>query len=149
MKNWKKLLIALFTAALFLTLTACSSTPSNPNIKETVVAEQNGVRITLVSVSYTNSIFGPEFKFRIENTTDENLTVQVRNTSVNGYTVSPIMSTEVGAGEKTYGTLTIFNTDLKDCGIKTIETLRTKFHIFYTDTFVNYFDTELITMNLK
>lgn len=149
MKNWKKLLIALFTAAFFLTLTACSSTPSDPHIKETVVAEQNGVRITLVGLSYTNSIFGPEFKFRIENTTDKSLTIQVRNTSVNGYTVSPIMSTEVGAGEKAYGTLTIFNTDLKDCGIRTIETLRTKFHIFYTDSFINCFDTDLITINLK
>ena len=146
MKNWKKFLIAFFTAALFLTLTACSSTPY---IKETVVAEQNGIRITLVGVDYKSSIFGPEFKFRFENNTDKNLTVQSRNTSVNGYTVSTIMSTEIGAGEKTYGTLTIFQSDLNDCGIRKIETLRTRFHIFYTDTYENYFDTELVTMTLK
>ena len=149
MKKWKKSLLALVSAVLILMLTACSSTPSNPQIPETVVSEQNGVRITLVSLDYSHSILGPELKFRIENTTTQNLTVQVRNTSVNGYTITPVMSADVGAGEKAYGTLTIFKSDLDDCGIRRIEVLRTKFHVFNTDTYRNVFDTDSVTMSFK
>lgn len=149
MKKWKNVVLLFLSAALLVVLTACGGSSANPYVKDTVIVEENGIKITLVGLSYNSSIFGPEVKFRFENTTNRNLTVQARNTSVNGYTVNPVMSVEVGAGEKTYGTLMVFQSMLDDCGIRRIETLRTKFHVFYSETYMSYFETESITLNFK
>lgn len=119
MKNLKKLALLLTTVMMFFTLTACSSQPSTPTVpnpdtngtsnssaskNEVELVNRDGVKITIVGgLDTTGSVFGPQLKLRVENSSGHNITVQSRKTSVNGYTMGDfgaIMSIDVTNGEK-------------------------------------------------
>ena len=168
MKNLKKLALLLTTVMMFFTLTACSSQPSTPTVpnpdtngtsnssnssapkNEVELVNRDGVKITIVGgLDTTGSVFGPQLKLRVENSSGHNITVQSRKTSVNGYTMGDfgaIMSIDVTHGEKAYGTFTLYNSKLQDAGITTIQNIKTSFHVYDSDSWNTLFDTDLITI---
>ena len=165
MKNLKRLALLLTTVMMFFTLTACSSQPTTPTVpnpdtngtttsnsstsqNEVELVNRDGVRIVLVGgLDTTGSMFGSQLKVRIENNTGHDITVQRRNTSVNGYTMDAIMSTDVNSGEKAYGTITFYSSKLQDAGITTIKTIKTSFLVFDQHTWQDYFLTDPIIIN--
>lgn len=163
MKNLKRLAFLLASVMMFFTLTACSSQPTtssvtNPETNTTTTSKgevelvnQDGVKIVLIGgLNMNSSYIGPELKLRIENASGHNITVQSRKTSVNGCTMGDfgaIMSIDVANGEKAYGTFTLYNSKLEDAGIKTIQTIKTSFHVFDSDSWNTLFDTDLITIS--
>ena len=165
MKNLKKLALLLTTVMMFFALTACSSQPSTPTVpnpdtngtsnsssskNEVELVNRDGVKITIIGgLDTTGSMFGPQLKLRVENSSGHDITVQSRKTSVNGYTLGDfgaIMSIDVLNGEKAYGTFTLLNSDLQDAGITTIQNIKTSFHVYDSDSWNTLFDTDLITI---
>ena len=165
MKNLKRIALLLTTVMMFFALTACSSQPSTPTVpnpdtngtsnsssskNEVELVNRDGVKITIVGgLDTTGSMFGPQLKLRVENSSGHDITVQSRNTSVNGYTLGDfgaIMSIDVLNGEKAYGTFTLLNSDLQDAGITTIQNIKTSFHVYDSDSWNTLFDTDLITI---
>ena len=69
-------------------------------IEETVLLDRDGIKITAKSLDAKGSFFGPELKMLFENNSGKNITVQARNTSVNGYMIEPMMSVDVASGKK-------------------------------------------------
>ena len=129
---------------------ANSDAEANSTVKEpeTVLIDQNGVKIILIgSLHRTSSSIGPQLTFRIENNTNLDIIVQPRKTSVNGYTMDASMSTHVNRGEKAYGTFFIYDKSLKEAGITTIETIKTCFLAFDSNTWENYFLSDSVTIN--
>lgn len=59
------------------TTTTTTTTAEEP--KDQVLFDNNGIKITFTGMDYTSSIFGPEIKVLIENSTSTNYTVQVRD----------------------------------------------------------------------
>lgn len=114
-------------------------------IEETVLLDEEGVKITAKGLD-TKALFGPEIKLLLENESGKNLTVQCRNLSVNGYMIEPMMSVDVVSGKKANDTLTLMESALNLCGIKTLADLEFSFHIFETDSFDTYMDTDRITL---
>lgn len=119
------------------------STITEATIAETVLVDEQGVKITAKSLD-AGALFGPELKLLIENNSGKNLTFQCRESSVNGYMVDTMMSVEVVDGKKANDELTFMDSDLEACGIKTIADMEFSFHIFTTEDWETYLDTEKI-----
>ncbi len=110
-------------------------------IAEKVLVDDKGIKITAKELEQ-DGVFGAGIKLLIENNSDTNLTVQARNTSVNGYMVDAIMSSDVAAGKKANDTLTFTSKSLEACGIKSIADIEIAFHIFKSDGWDSYLDTD-------
>ena len=113
-------------------------------VEQTVLVDQDNVVITATGMD--ESVFGPELKLLIENNSDTNLTFQVRNASVNGYMADTMMSEDVAAGKKSNMEITFTTSGLKECGIDTFANMEFSFHIFTTDGWDDYLDTDAITV---
>lgn len=125
--------------------TLISVKPEAAAITETVILDESGIKITAKSLEYGGWL-GPEVKFLIENESDSALTVQCRNASVNGYMVDTSMSADVAAGKKSNDSLTIYQSSLDDCGITEIADIEFSFHIFKSDGWDTYLDSDLIKL---
>lgn len=160
MKKIKRILGLFLAAALLSTVMAgCSSGSGTPDktassvekpeekaavtIEEVVLLDANGLKITAKSLK-TDGFMGPSIKLLIENDTDENLVVQARHVSVNGYMVDSTMSCDVAAGKKANDELTFMSSSLKAAGITTIADMEFSFHIFNGDSWTDILDTDLI-----
>lgn len=156
----KRVLSIMIALAMMFTLVACEvpveemKEPSqvgtgNNNekievtITEKVLVDEAGVKITAKSVDM-GSMFGPEIKLLIENNSGKNLTFQSRNASVNGYMIETMMSVDVATGKKANDGLTFMRSDLDACGISVIADMEVEFHIFDSDTWDTYLDTEAV-----
>lgn len=86
-----------------------------------------------VTISYLgkgdDSIFGPELIVEIVNKTENTITVQTREVSVDGYMIDPIFSCEIAAGKKAKDGITFMDDDVSE--LKNIEG---KFHIYSSDS---------------
>lgn len=114
-------------------------------IEEQVLVDEEGLTITAKSLD-VKGFYGPEIKLLIENNTGKNLTVQARNTSVNGYMVETLLSCDVADGKKANDTLVFASSDLKAAGIDVIADMEFSFHVFEMESWDDYFNSEMITL---
>lgn len=112
-------------------------------VEEAVVLDEKGVKITVKRLE-DKGLFGPELKLLLENESGVDLTVQVRDCSINGYMIEPMMSADVVDGKKANDGITFMRSDLEACGIDTIADMEFSFHIFTTEDWETFMDTEKI-----
>lgn len=138
------------TTTTTVTTTEETTTTTAKETKEQVLINSNGIKITFKGMDYSDGIFGPEVKLLIENNTDKNYTVQVRNFSVNGFMIETSMSTDVNAGKKANDTIIIENWSLEDNSISAadMQTLEFNFSIFNSDDWMDSFDSETVNIQL-
>lgn len=120
-----------------------AETSTEVSIEESVIFDQDGIKITAKSLDMTG-FFGPEIKLLIENGSEKSVTVQSRNTSVNGYMIEPMLSADVAAGKKANDTLTLTQSDLDAAGITTIADIELSFHIFDSESWDTIIDSDPI-----
>lgn len=125
-----------------------SETVSNESVSidEQIVFEQDGIKITATGLESDGSIFGEELNFLIENNSEQNITVQARNVSVNGYMVDTSMSADVAIGKKSNTSMTIMGSSLEECGISAISDIEFSFHIFNPEEWETIVDSEKISL---
>lgn len=114
-----------------------------------VLYDNNGIKIISKGLLTDDSIFGPQFITYIENNSDKGITIQVRDTSVNGFMIDPSMSAEVAAGKKRISAMSFLSSQLEENKITEFENIETAFHIFYTDGWDTIEDTTPITISFK
>lgn len=113
-----------------------------------VIYENNGIRI--ISKGFVeDGIFGPELSLYIENNSGQNITVQARDTSVNGFMIEPNMSADVVSGKINLDGMTFFSSDFESNGITDVESIETAFHIFNTESWEDIDTTSPIIINCK
>lgn len=127
------------------TTEATSPAKKDVTIDEVVLLDESGVKITAKSLDL-KGIFGPAIKLLIENNSDKSLTVQTRSTSVNGYMIETMLSSDVAAGKKANDELVFMSSELNTAGITTIADMEFSFHIFDSETWDTYLDTDLISV---
>ncbi|MGN1405113.1 MAG: hypothetical protein ACI4WM_02480 [Erysipelotrichaceae bacterium] len=115
-------------------------------VAEEVIFEENNIKIKVTGLD-TAGWMGPELKLLIENDSAQNITVQTRLASVNGFMSDSLISEDVAASKKANTSITFSNTDLKNAGIDTISNMQFSFHIFDTDSWDGIIDSELITVS--
>ena len=125
------------------TVSQATTETKDATIEEVVILDEMGVKITAKKLE-DDSFFGPELKLLIENNSDKNLTVQCRNASVNGYMVDTMMSADIVAGKKVNDSITFTNLD--ECGITTIADMEFSFHIFTSDDWETYLDSDVVSI---
>lgn len=116
------------------------------SVDEEVIFEENDIKITVTGLDM-DGWMGPELKLLIENDSDQNITVQARLASANGFMVDSTISEDVAATKKANTGISFSDTDLKNAGIETISNMQFSFHIFDTDSWDSILDSELITVN--
>ena len=112
-------------------------------VSEQVLLDKDGIKITLKGFQL-DGIFGPSLKVLVENNTNEPITVQTRDTVVNGVMQTTTFSCDVVSGKKANDEIIIMNSGLDRAGIEVIKDIELKFHIFNTDTWDTIFDSEAI-----
>lgn len=113
----------------------------------TVFYDADGIKIVGKGLSNDESIFGPGLIVYIENNSEKNITVQARDTSVNGFMLEPMMSQDVVSGKKAITAVTFFSSDLEENGIEDIKEMETSFHVIDMDNWDGIVDTEAIIIN--
>ena len=112
-----------------------------------VLAEVNGIKIVSKGLSEKDSFWGPGLIVYIENNSDQDITVQARDVSINGFMVDPSMSEDVVAGKRAITAVQFFDTDLEDNGIETISDLELYFTIFNQESWDEIANTDVINLS--
>ena len=118
-------------------------------ISGSVAYDADGVRIIVKGLIMDGSYHGADVLLYIENNTDQNLTVQARDVSVNGIMVDPIFSSDVYSGKVAFDVLTFLKTDLEDNAIDDIESIELRFEIFDAETWNDVAESDLITITFE
>lgn len=113
------------------------------------VMNQGDIRIVMKRVNTSDSFWGADVYVYIENNSKENITVQARDVSINGFMIDPIFSSDVISGKKSFDTITFFESDLEKNDIKSIDDMEISFHIFESDGWDTILDTEMISISFE
>ncbi len=159
----KKNLLVLVLVFFLLFITACSSSDnqngavkdvsntneskeeSKVNVEEQTLLDQDGIVITLKSLEQ-DGLFGPALKVLIENNSEKLITVQTRDSSINGIMADTIFSSDIAPNKKGNDEITFMQSDLEQAGISMIQDIELKFHIFDSDTMDGIIDSDLISI---
>ncbi len=96
-----------------------------------------------------HDFWGSAVVLYIENNRSENINVSCDDMSVNGFMVSPLFSSSVYSGKKAIDEITIFESDLEENGIESVEDIELSFRIYNSDTFKTVVETDAITFSTK
>lgn len=112
-----------------------------------VVYEDGGIKIVVKGLDEYNSIFGPSIIVYIENNSNNNITVQVQDVSINGFMVYGIFSSDLVSQKRAVDSITFMSSELEENGIEKIEDVELIFHIFNSDSWSAIADTDVITLS--
>lgn len=111
--------------------------------------DKDGFKIVIKKLVSEDSFWGADIYVYIENNSDKDATIQIRDMSVNGYMLEPMFSSDVLSGKKAFDTITFLEQDLTDNDINEIEDLEFKFHIFDMGNWDTIIDSETISVSFK
>jgi hypothetical protein len=114
-----------------------------------VIYEEGGIKIVSKGMASENSFLGPGLRLYIQNDSDQSVTVQARDLSINGFMIDTYsLSEEVGVGKKAVTELTLLQDTLNENGITSISDMNFTLHIFRTDDMNTVADTDTITIKM-
>jgi hypothetical protein len=111
-----------------------------------ILVDSNGVKIVAKGLSSDSSFWGPGVILYIENNSQQDITVQVRDVSVNGFMVDSTMSEDVVVGKKAISAVQFFSSDLEENSITDITEVELYFHIFDLNSWETIFDSDVINI---
>lgn len=114
-------------------------------VEEQVILEQGDIIITLKSLQL-DGMFGTALKVLVENNSQNSITVQIRDSSINGVIVDTLFSCEVGSNKKANDEIIFSRTDIEQAGIDIIKDFEFRFHVFDSQTWDGIFDSEIVTI---
>jgi len=112
-----------------------------------VALDQNGYKIVVKNVDDTESYWGADIYLYIENNSNTNITIQVRDTSINGISIDPMFSCNVEAGKKAFDSISFLEDDLTKNNIEKIENLECSYTILDASTFGTLLNSDSIVVN--
>lgn len=111
-----------------------------------IMYDDNGIEVMVKGLD-EDSFFGPCVKVYIANNTDQDITIQTRNVSINGFMVDPLFSTDVLSGKHAISGITFLTSELEENEITEIKTLELNLHIFDSTSWETILDTDTITIH--
>ena len=119
---------------------------------KTAVAEEkeiyhdNDLTVKALGIDYT-AISGPGLQLSFESRYKKDIIIQAPCAAVNGYMISPELSTEVAAGKTAEGTLTLPYFNLAISNITTLKKIEFSLKVVEANTYNPIVKTELITVS--
>lgn len=127
--------------------TQTSSLADNSASKvDKLLYEDNGIKITYTGIDIGSH--DTEIKLLIENTSENEFTIQVRDCSVNGFMVDPVISADVWPNKKCNDSMTFYKSILDDNNIDQIKTIDFKFSFYKDGSIDGMFESETITLEI-
>lgn len=114
----------------------------------TELYNENGIRIVGKTVD-ENSFWGTSILLYIENNSGKNVGISVNDMSVNGVMMDPLFSTTVYDGKKAVDPITLFESDLQDNDIESIDSAELKFNIYNADSYQTIVETNTISISAQ
>lgn len=114
-----------------------------------IIYENEGIKIVSKGISENSNFMGPSLILYVENNTENAITIQSRDVSINGFMVDPIFSCEIMPGKRAIDSITFMSSDIEENQIESINEIELSFHIFKTDGWDTIQDTEPITINIE
>ncbi len=111
-----------------------------------VLVDSNGVKIVSKGLSEDDSFWGPGVILYIENNSDQDIIIQTRDVSVNGFMISAVISEDVLAGKKAISAVQFYDQDLEDNGIDDITDVELYFKVSNLESWDTIFDTDVISI---
>lgn len=112
-----------------------------------VLVDSNGIKIVGKGLSADDSFWGPGVILYIENNTDQDVTVQTRDVSVNGFMTEASMSEDIVAGKRAISAVQFYSSDLEENSIEDITDVELYFHIFDLESWDDIFDSDVISIS--
>lgn len=110
-----------------------------------VLYNENGIKIVSKGL-VEDDFLGPSITTYIENNSGQDITVQVRDVTVNDAMIEPAFSVDILDGKRAISSMTFFSSDLEEIDVETIETVEMYFHIFDLDEWDTIVDTDPVTI---
>lgn len=114
-------------------------------IEETLLIYESGIKITAKSLDFSRGS-GPALNVLIENNSGSDLTVQCRNSSVNGYMVDTLMSEKVLNGKKSNTSIIFQKESLENSNISTIADMEFSFIAFGSSITERYLENTKVSL---
>ena len=143
--NWDNLFKNVYSK---LETSEFANIDTTPNDEGQELYNANGVRIVGKTVD-ENSFWGTAILLYIENTSGQNVGINVDNMSINGYMMTPLFSTTVYDGKKSIDDITIMSSDLEANGITSVDQVELKFHIYNAESYDTIADSDAITFTAQ
>lgn len=143
--NWDNLFKNVYSK---LETSEFANMDTTPNDEGQELYNANGVRIVGKTVD-ENSFWGTAILLYIENTSGQNVGINVDNMSINGYMMTPLFSTTVYDGKKSIDDITIMSSDLEANGITSVDQVELKFHIYNAESYDTIADSDAITITAQ
>ena len=141
--SWTELFVSPISV---INTSAAGTFTQTYNTAGTVLLDNGAFKVIAQKIDSKNSFWGADIYMYIENNTNQDITVQAHDVSVNGFMVDPIFSQDVCAGKKAFSTITFLDSDLQKNGITTITTMDLKLYIFDPATVNTIMETAVITV---
>ncbi len=109
---------------------------------------KNGIRIVGKAVD-ENSFWGMGILLYCENKSGKNVGISVEDLSVNGYMMETLFSNIVYKDKMLVDDITLFESDLEENGIESIDNAEMKFRIYNADTFDTIDESAVVTFSTK
>ena len=122
-----------------------TSAPTGVTLEESVIYNEGDITVTVKGFG-KDSFLGPQIKLLVENNSDKNITVQTRNSSINGYMIPFTFSCDVATGKKSNDNITVSSSDLEDCGIDTMADIEFSLYIFCSDDWKKINESDMIQL---
>lgn len=121
-----------------------TNTPSPPKEESREIYRDRNVIISYTGITGDEDYYN--VNFIVENLSNRTITVQVRETSINGIMVNPVCSIEVASGKKAFDNMTIIGKDATNVPKSRVTNIETKFHVFDWKDDVFGYDTENVVI---
>lgn len=119
---------------------------TTPNDDGKELYNANGFRIVGKYVE-EDTVWGNAVILYLENNTDQNVTFQCEDMSVNGFMVNPIFSSTVYPHKKAVSDITLFESNLEENGIESVDDIELTFRILNSENFSEIIKTEPIAFS--
>ncbi len=112
----------------------------------TELYNQGGIRIVGKYVD-EGSFWGAAVLLYLENTSGQDVIIQCDDMSINGFMVTPLFSSTVFDGKMALDDITIFESDLEENDITSVEEIELVFKVLDPDTYQTIAETDPITFS--
>lgn len=121
-----------------------TTTPSDNSNLNAIIYNNNNIKIYFTGVE--EDWIGTKMKFKVENNTATEISVQIDSVDVNGYDVPTWLYITADAGLKAVDNFYITDAELEDIGVTKIDKVVCKFRIVNMDTY-REIDSFSVTLN--
>lgn len=118
-----------------------------PNDEGLELYNDNGIRIVFKYLQ-SDDIFGESLVLFLENKTDQDVNIQDKDLSINGFMVSSLFSSTILAGKMAIDEIMLLDSDLEENDIESIEEVELKFTISNRETYQTITETDSILFSV-